>query len=193
MQGLLRDGLLEGRRVAAAGPVRASVREALSSLGAEVVPLDVDLADEPATEAAAGALGPVGSLVVDSATLFASGRVFGDGPEEAVPLRAALDGAWSAARAVANAAWIPREAPGKIVFVAPSPDAGPHAEAARDALENLARTASIEWARFGIKPVAVTPGVSTSEDEVASLVAYLVSPAGDYFSGARLSLGVASG
>ena len=176
--------------MALAGPVREPIVSLLRALGAETQALDADLADEAAVEAAAGALGRVGTLVVDSAALFGSGLVFGDGPEEAQPLRAALDGAWSAARAVANSAWIPREAPGKIVLVAPGPDAGLHADAARDALENLARTLSIEWARFGIKPTAVVPGGSTSEDEVATLVAYIVSPAGDYFSGTRLSLGL---
>jgi citronellol/citronellal dehydrogenase len=85
------------------------------------------------------------------------------------------------------------EAPagGKIVLLAPPPDAGPHAEAARDALENLARTLSIEWARHGIRITAITPGTATTAGEVASLVAYLASPAGDYFSGCRFSLGEA--
>jgi NAD(P)-dependent dehydrogenase (short-subunit alcohol dehydrogenase family) len=48
--------------------------------------------------------------------------------------------------------------PGRLLFLAPAPDAGPHAPAARAALENLARTLSVEWARFGITAVAITPG-----------------------------------
>ena len=60
------------------------------------------------------------------------------------------------------------------------------AEAARAALENLARTLSIEWARYGIRTTALTPGAEWSDDDVGDLVAYLVSPGGDYFSGARL-------
>ena len=37
---------------------------------------------------------------------------------------------------------------GRIVYLAPPPDAGEHADAARAGLENLARTLSIEWARL---------------------------------------------
>ena len=34
----------------------------------------------------------------------------------------------------------------------------------------------------------IAPGEKTSVDDVAALVAYLASPAGDYFSGCRFSL-----
>lgn len=71
----------------------------------------------------------------------------------------------------------------------PLPD--PHADGVRGAAENIARTLSIEWARYGIRAVAITPGALTTDDELAALAAYLASPAGDYFSGARLSLGEA--
>jgi citronellol/citronellal dehydrogenase len=91
-------------------------------------------------------------------------------------------------RPVANRAWIEPRRPGRIVLVAPAPDAGAHAEAARAALENMARTLSIEWSRHGIRTVAITPGARTGPGEVADLVAYLASPGGDYFSGARLDL-----
>jgi branched-chain amino acid aminotransferase len=46
----------------------------------------------------------------------------------------------------------------------------------------MARTLSIEWARLGIRPVAVHPGTATPAGEVAELAAYLASPAGAYFS-----------
>ena len=45
---------------------------------------------------------------------------------------------------------------GLIVLIAPPPGDA-HAEAARAGLENMARTLSIEWARRGIRPVAITP------------------------------------
>ena len=184
MQRLLREGLLDGRRVILVGPARPELTEILGALGAETAALAPDPADDDANAAAAKALGPVDALVVDGAALFAGAE---GSPDELAPLRAAADGAWAAARAVANAAWIDPGNPGKVVLIAPAPGAGPHAEAAIAAYENLARTTSIEWSRYGIKPTALTPD-STTISDVATLVGYLVSPAGDYFSGARLDL-----
>jgi NAD(P)-dependent dehydrogenase (short-subunit alcohol dehydrogenase family) len=179
-----RPGLLEGVAVATAGPARDAIGAALRELRAEV--RDVVVAsDEDAPPEATG----LHALVYDAAAPFASS----DGADELAPLRAAADGAWIATRAIANAAWIePKVDGGKVVFVAPRPGDGVHAEAARAALENLARTLSIEWSRYGIRTTTITPGAATTDDEVAGLVAYLVSPAGDYFSGARLDLGTQS-
>ena len=81
-----------------------------------------------------------------------------------------------------------RQAGGKLILVAPPPcDAG--AEAARAGVENLARTLSIEWARYGIRTAALLPGTATAADEVAELAAFLASHAGDYYSGCRFELG----
>jgi citronellol/citronellal dehydrogenase len=182
---LLRPGLLEGRTVALAGPARPQVAAALEALGAATPALDADLADEAATDAAAAGLAGADALVVDAAARFAGTDA---GADELAPLRAAADGAWAATRAVANAVWIAPQRPGKLVVLAPPPGAGPHAEAARAALENLSRTLSIEWARFQIRTTTITPGAATTPETVAALTAYLVSPAGDYFSGARLDL-----
>ena len=107
---------------------------------------------------------------------------------------------------------------GKIVNVTLSPHHGlpgmAHSSAARAAVENLTRVLSIEWARFGIRltalaaghfatdtlmtkyPKPVVEGVAGTvplgrlgtEEEFAWLVAYLASPAGDYFSGAMLTI-----
>ncbi len=77
---------------------------------------------------------------------------------------------------------------GAIVLLAPRPDAVAHAEAVRSALENLARTLSVEWARYGITTTAVAPGAKTTEKDLATLVAFLCSSAGSYFSGSRLEL-----
>ncbi|HEV3377662.1 MAG TPA: SDR family oxidoreductase [Thermoleophilaceae bacterium] len=107
---------------------------------------------------------------------------------------------------------------GKIVNVTLSPHHGlpgmAHSSAARAAVENLTRVLSIEWARFGIRltavaaghfgtetlrtkyPRQVVEGVAGTvplgrlgtEEEFAWLVAYLATPAGDYFSGAVLTL-----
>jgi citronellol/citronellal dehydrogenase len=107
---------------------------------------------------------------------------------------------------------------GKIVNVTLSPHHGlpgmAHSSAARAAVENLTRVLSIEWARFGIRltalaaghfatdtlmtkyPQQVVEGVAGTvplgrlgtEEEFAWLVAYLASPAGDYLSGAILTI-----
>lgn len=78
-----------------------------------------------------------------------------------------------------------------MVIIAPRPDA-PFALAAVAALESLARTLSVEWARYGITATVITPGTDTTEDQIAELACFLVSPAGDYFSGCRFSLGLAA-
>jgi hypothetical protein len=105
--------------------------------------------------------------------------------------RDVLDGAWLALRPVAKAAWIDAEQPGgKLLLLAPPPfDAG--AEAARAGLENLARTLSVEWSRYGIRTVAILPGAATEPEEVAELAAFLASRAGDYYSGCAFRLGEA--
>lgn len=182
---VLRDDLLAGRRVAVA-PAGAGAggrggSSLVAALGAEVVALDAPLTDEEAL-AAAGALGPLDALLVDAAAPFGTGGLDG--------LRAALDLTWNAVRAVAGAAWIPAGAEGgaaAVVLLAPRPAAGPHARAARAGLENMARTLSIEWARFGVRPMALAPGGDATDEEVAELAAFLVSPAGAYFSGQALA------
>jgi NAD(P)-dependent dehydrogenase (short-subunit alcohol dehydrogenase family) len=121
------------------------------------------------------------------ALVFDAGASFGSGGEAG--LRAALELAWLSARAVATGALIEADGPGKLVFVAPRPDAGPHAQAARAALENLARTLSVEWARFTVTAVTIAPGPATTEHELAQLVGFLVSDAGAYLSGCRFDLG----
>jgi hypothetical protein len=125
----------------------------------------------------------VHAILIDAADTFGAG-----GPDA---LRAALEQSWRAARAMAGGAMIDSEIPGRLLFIAPAPDARPHAAAARAALENLARTLSVEWARFGITAVALTPGPATTYADLAELICFLVSPAGAYFSGCRFDLGAA--
>jgi hypothetical protein len=99
---------------------------------------------------------------------------------------AALDGAWDAVRPVAREAMIEKGG-GRILLLAPRPG-GPEAEAVRAGLENLARTLSVEWARFQVRPVAILPGSATSPAEVAELACFLASPAGEYYSGCAFTL-----
>jgi citronellol/citronellal dehydrogenase len=133
-------------------------------------------------------------------------------------IRLNVEGTWLMTHTVATRAMIPESRGGKILNVTLSPHHGlpgmAHSSAARAAVENLTRVLSIEWARFGIKltalaaghfatetlmtkyPQPVVEGVAGTvplqrlgtEEEFAWLVAYLASPAGDYFSGAVLTL-----
>jgi NAD(P)-dependent dehydrogenase (short-subunit alcohol dehydrogenase family) len=133
-------------------------------------------------------------------------------------MRLNVEGTWLMTHAVATRAMIPEERGGKIVNVTLSPHHGlpgmAHSSAARAAVENLTRVLSIEWARFGIRLTAIAPGPMATEtlrtkypkpvvegvagtvplgrlgteEEFAWLVAYVASPAGDYLSGAVLTL-----
>ncbi|HEX5620362.1 MAG TPA: hypothetical protein VFX51_18215 [Solirubrobacteraceae bacterium] len=135
-----------------------------------------ELGEAVAARCAALGAAPAGEsdvLVVDGAALFASAAGI-----DAV--RAVLDGAWDAIQPAA-------QRPMLILLLAPPPGDA-HAEAARAGLENLARTLSIEWARLGIRPVAIHPGTATPAGEVAELAAFLASPAGAYYSGCRFDL-----
>jgi NAD(P)-dependent dehydrogenase (short-subunit alcohol dehydrogenase family) len=163
---VLRPELLAGRTVTLVGDAPV-VKRRLTDLGASVV-----------------AEGPADAIVYDAAAAFGEGGQAG--------LRDASARGWTAIRDVANDTLIPDDRGGKVVVIAPRPDAGAFAGAARAALENLARTLSVEWARYGITATVITPGNATTDDEIAQLACFLVSPGGDYFSGCRFSLGVAA-
>jgi len=169
---MLRGDLLSGVGIVVAGSGAGAVGARAAALGAKISELtdEVLLGDAEAAAAWAGARAPL------------RGLVFADAPGD---LALTLERAWRAARAVATGALIGPERGGRLVFVAAA--AAP--EAARAALENLARTLSVEWARFGVTAVAVAPGAATTEAETAELVAYLLSDAGGYFSGCRFDLG----
>jgi citronellol/citronellal dehydrogenase len=128
-----------------------------------------------------------------------------------------VQGTWLMTHAAATKAFIPREE-GKILSVTLSPHNGMpgmvHSGAARAAVENMMRTLAVEWARFGIKTCALAAGQFATEtlltkypqvvvdnlersiptgrigrpEEMAWLVAYLASPAGDFFSGTTITI-----
>lgn len=131
-------------------------------------------------------------------------------------VRLNLLGTWLMTHAVATRAMIPAES-GKIISVTLSPHHGlpgmAHSSAARAAVENLMRVLSIEWARFNIRTTAIASGHFRTDalkkypepvqagvartvplqrlgeaEEQAWLVAYLASPAGDYYSGAVMTI-----
>jgi citronellol/citronellal dehydrogenase len=189
---IFRRGLLEGQAVAvvSGGPVGGAAAAACEALGAGVERHDGEPLDDAAAAAfAAGVVerrGGLDTLVLDAASGFGAATAGAGGADA---LRAAADPAWAAARAAAQAAMIEAEAGGKVVVIGPPPGAGPRAEAARAALENLARTLSIEWSRFAIRTTAILPGDATSADEIGAVVAFLASPAGDYYSGCVMDLG----
>lgn len=171
---LLRPGLLAGSSVAVFGgsELGAAVAAGCESLGAQLTRLETGAGEDALPD-------PLHTLVVDAAALFETGG-----------LREATDATWVAIRAAGTARMIPA-GDGRVVLLAPRPAAGEHAEPARDGLENLARTLSIEWARYGVRIVAIHPGDATAAAEVGALAAFLASPAGEYYSGCRFSLGEA--
>jgi citronellol/citronellal dehydrogenase len=196
-EGLLRAGLLDGVRVvvatapgavAGAGSAAVAVEARCTALGAALARCELTPGTEPAAEeelaggvqGAVDRLGGADVLVVDAAALFA----VADGE---AALLASMQASWELTRAVAAAAML-EDGGGLVVLIAPAPRAGEHAEAARAGLENLARTLSIEWARFATRAVAVAAGDATAPRELAEVVAYLASPAGAYYSGCQLDL-----
>ncbi len=192
---LLREGLLEGVGVvvatapgAPASPTAEAAERRCSALGATVARCELAPSPEASEEEVLGRLaedalasaGGADVLVVDGAGLFAAAK--GDDA-----LLAAMQACWELTRAVAAAGMV-EHGGGLAVLIAPAPGAGAHAPAAAAGLENLARTLSIEWARFAARAVAIAPGDATAPEEIATLVAYLASPAGAYYSGCLLDL-----
>lgn len=178
----LRSDLLDGRRFVIAGGAGESIGERLRALGARVDEIGGEtLSDEDAAAEWMRGRAPLHGLVVCAADSFGAG-----GAER---LQQSLELCWRAARAAATGALIQAGDGGRLLLVAPGAGSGTHVEALRAGLENLARTLSVEWARYLITAVAVSPGPETGGDEVAELAAFLLSPAGGYFSGCRFDLG----
>jgi len=128
-----------------------------------------------------------------------------------------VTGTWLMTHAAATKAFIP-QAGGKVLSVTLSPHNGMpgmvHSGAARAAVENMMRTLAVEWARYGITTCALAAGQFATEtlltkypqvvvdnlersiplgragraEEMAWLVAYLASPAGDFVSGTTITI-----
>ncbi len=128
-----------------------------------------------------------------------------------------VTGTWLMSHAAATKAFMPAGG-GKILSVTLSPHNGMpgmvHSGAARAAVENMMRTLAIEWSRFGITTCSIAAGQFATEtlltkypkelveniantiplgrtgrpEEIAWLLTYLASPAGDYYSGTTITL-----
>ncbi len=128
-----------------------------------------------------------------------------------------VQGTWLMTHAAATKAFIPQGG-GKVLSVTLSPHNGMpgmvHSGAARAAVENMMRTLAVEWARFGIRTCALAAGQFATEalmtkypqvvvdnlehsiplgragipEELAWMVAYLASPAGNFISGTTITI-----
>jgi citronellol/citronellal dehydrogenase len=124
-----------------------------------------------------------------------------------------LDAMWYLTTRVAARSMIPNGY-GKVVSVTMTPQRGipymAHSSAARAAVESLTQTLAVEWGQHGIRIVAVAPGIVHTEawegygldpgtvaesmllkrlqspEEVAGVIAFCLSPAGDYITGTTL-------
>lgn len=128
-------------------------------------------------------------------------------------MRLNLDATWYLTTQAAQRSMLPAGY-GKVVCITMTPSRGmpgmSHSSASRAAVESLVRTWGAEWASRGVRAVAVAPGIVHTEamerygidpaqvatvvpagrlqtpQEVAELVAFVASPAGDYITGTTL-------
>ncbi|MEZ5061352.1 MAG: SDR family oxidoreductase [Solirubrobacterales bacterium] len=207
-----------GRRLE---PLQETV-EAVEALGGRAEAVAADIRDEEAVGAMVDGLlerhGRLDLLVNNAGGQFLA-------PAETISAKGFrtvtelnVQGTWNMTQAAATKAFIPQGDGGKVVSITLSPHNGMpgmvHSGAARAAVENMMRTLSVEWSRFGIRLVAVAPGQIDTEvfrtkypkvvvetvpktiplgrlgtpEEIAWLIAYLASPAGDFFSGTTLTI-----
>ena len=125
-----------------------------------------------------------------------------------------LDATWYLTTRVAARAMIP-QGYGKVASVTMTPRRGipymAHSSAARAAVESLTRTLAVEWGAHGIRLVAIAPGIVhtpawegygldpqavgdsmllgrlQTPEEVAAIIAFCLSPAGDYITGTTIA------
>jgi citronellol/citronellal dehydrogenase len=128
-----------------------------------------------------------------------------------------VTGTWLMTHAAATKAFIPQGG-GSVLSVTLSPHNGMpgmvHSGAARAAVENMTRTLATEWSRFGIRTCAIAAGQFATDtfvskypkeivesvhrtipmgrvgesDEMAWLIAFLASDAGNFHSGSVITL-----
>ena len=125
-----------------------------------------------------------------------------------------LDAMWYLTTRVAARAMLP-QGYGKVASVTMTPHRGipymAHSSAARAAVESLTQTLAVEWGPRGVRLVAVAPGIVHTQawegygldpvgvagsmllrrlqtpEEVAAVIAFCLSPAGDYITGTTIT------
>ncbi len=166
---------------------------------------------EEAVDAAVSAFGGLDTVVNNAGGQFvAPAQAITENGFRAVT-RLNLDAVWRVTTRIAARCLIPAGY-GKVVSITMTPRRGmpgmSHSSAARAGVESLTATWAQEWGRYGIRTSAVAPGIVHTEaweakygldpdqvsrvipvgrlqrpDEIAALVAFLVSEAGDYITG----------
>jgi citronellol/citronellal dehydrogenase len=210
-----------GARLAICGrrpePLEAA-RAAIEGAGGECLAVPVDVREpeqvERFVDAALERFGRIDVLVNNAGGQFiARAQDISPNGWRAVH-RLNVDAVWYLTRLVATRSLLPNRH-GLVVFIGLSPRRAipgmAHASAARAAVENLAATLALEWGRYGIRTVCVTPGVIATEglegygaeaiaawerdvplgrlgrpEEVAEVIAFLASPGGAYITGATI-------
>ena len=194
-------------------------RDAVAAIGGEFDPIACDIREEEAVDEMVGGIverhGRIDVLVNNAGGQFLA-------PAETISAKGFrtvtelnVQGTWNMTHAAATKAFIPQRS-GKVVSVTLSPHNGMpgmvHSGAARAAVENMMRTLSVEWSRFGIRLVAVAPGQIDTEvfrtkypkavvetvprtiplgrlgkpEDIVGAVVYLASPASDMVTGHTL-------
>ncbi len=182
--GILRPNLLDGVSVVldtVGEPAWPGLEAELRGLGA-----GVDRLSDGAWPEGLPLPDEAGALVVDCTGWEPDHGQADSGVE---PLRSLLDRVWMTTEAVAARALIEGGRGGRLLFLAPVQRERFTVPAAVAALENLARTLSVEWARYGITAVVLAPSADTRPEDLSTVTAFLLSAAGAYFSGCRLDLG----
>lgn len=209
---VLREELLAGRRIAVAGAVPEAVAEALVKLGAQIEALasGAPSDDDDGVGRWARARPPLDAVVCAGSADHGTEEVWAAVREVAVGalIPGGRGGKIVLIAPAPGGAEGPCPPPGGTEgpFPATGGGEGPSpaprgasmlrgarmlrgASMLRAALENLARTLSVEWARHGLTAVMIAPGARTTPDQLAELVCFVVSDAGDYLSGCRLDMG----
>jgi citronellol/citronellal dehydrogenase len=212
-----REFVRTGARVAIAGRREEVLKTAAAELGeACALAFPADIREPEQSDALVSAALETFDGQIDVLVNNAGGQFVA--PAEEISLkgfravhRLAVDAGWDLTQKVAERSMIPQRG-GLVVFVGFSPRRGipnmVHASSARAALENLAAGLSMDWSKYGIRAVCVSPGnidteglagygeesvaaarrevplgrLGTSE-EVASVIAFLASDGGAYITG----------